>query len=53
VNKIPECDRCRYFSHQLYFICAVHPEGVEGDDCPDFQPEPNVIDSGVIDPEEL
>jgi hypothetical protein len=40
MSKIPDCDRCLLYSHQLYFICAVHPEGVLTDKCPDFRPDP-------------
>lgn len=42
--KIPECDRCYFFSHQLYFVCSVHPEGVESDHCLDFRPDPDVVE---------
>ncbi|HEY9906775.1 MAG TPA: hypothetical protein V6D18_04115 [Thermosynechococcaceae cyanobacterium] len=36
-NKLPECDRCRNFSDSSYLRCAIHPTGIEGDSCPDFQ----------------
>ncbi|MEG3440037.1 hypothetical protein V0288_23110 [Pannus brasiliensis CCIBt3594] len=42
MSKIPDCDRCLLFSQQLYYVCAVHPEGVEGDECPDFRPDPEI-----------
>ena len=29
MSKIPDCDRCLLYTHQIYFVCAVHPEGVE------------------------
>ncbi|MDJ0902213.1 MAG: hypothetical protein QNJ55_25765 [Xenococcus sp. MO_188.B8] len=39
--KIPDCDRCVLYAHNPYVVCAVHPEGVEGDRCIDFRPDPN------------
>jgi hypothetical protein len=38
--KIPDCDRCLLYTHQIYFICTIHPEGVETEKCPDFRPNP-------------
>lgn len=35
--KIPECDRCHFYSHNYYLICVPHPSGPDGDNCPDFQ----------------
>jgi hypothetical protein len=29
MGKIPDCDRCLLYTHQIYFVCTVHPEGVE------------------------
>lgn len=37
--KIPDCNRCQFYSHQFYLICAVHPDGVEGSTCLDFRAE--------------
>lgn len=42
--KIPDCDRCLLYTHQIYFVCAVHPEGVETEKCPDFRPDPEAIE---------
>ncbi|MDV3002567.1 MAG: hypothetical protein N5P05_004222 (plasmid) [Chroococcopsis gigantea SAG 12.99] len=40
--KIPDCNRCQFYSHQLYFVCAIHPDGVEDDSCLDFRPDQNL-----------
>jgi hypothetical protein len=45
--KIPDCNRCLFYSHQPDLVCAVHPSGVEGDNCPDFRPDHDA------EPEEL
>jgi hypothetical protein len=29
--KIPDCDRCSLYAYNPYVVCAVHPEGVNGD----------------------
>ena len=34
--KIPHCDRCLNNAHSNYLVCAMHPEGVDGNSCPDF-----------------
>jgi hypothetical protein len=45
--KLSICDRCLLYAHNSHLICAVHPAGVEGDSCPDFEPDPQA------EPEEL
>lgn len=45
--KLPECDRCLLYAHNPHLICAVHPDGVDGNSCLDFREDPN------IEPEEL
>ena len=45
--KLPACNRCLLYVHNPHLICAVHPTGVEGDSCPDFEPDPQT------EPEEL
>ena len=47
MSKIPECDRCHFYAHSLNFVCAVHPYGVDSDNCLDFRPNPN------LEPEEF
>ncbi|ASC73670.1 hypothetical protein XM38_046420 [Halomicronema hongdechloris C2206] len=37
--KLDCCDRCRFYSHTLYLVCANHPKGVETPTCPDFVPD--------------
>jgi hypothetical protein len=39
--KLPECDRCQLYAYNPHLVCAVHPTGVEGNHCPDFEPDPN------------
>ena len=34
--KIDQCDRCTNNAHSPYLICAIHPDGVDGEVCPDF-----------------
>jgi hypothetical protein len=38
--KIPARNRCQLYTHQIYFVCAIHPDGVDTEQCPDFQPDP-------------
>jgi hypothetical protein len=45
--KLPLCDRCLLYAQNPHLICTVHPDGVAGDHCPDFEPDPNAV------PEEL
>ncbi len=35
------CDRCLLYAHNPYLVCAVHPGGVDGDNCIDFREDPN------------
>ncbi|AFZ56857.1 hypothetical protein H6G54_02840 [Anabaena cylindrica FACHB-243] len=35
--KIPDCNRCLFYSHNPHLICSVHPSGVESDNCIDFR----------------
>ncbi len=34
--KLEKCDRCLFYAHNPYLICAVHPGGVDSD-CIDFR----------------
>jgi hypothetical protein len=47
MNKLSECVRCQFYAHSPYTVCAVHPFGVDGNNCLDFRQEPNT------EPEEL
>lgn len=35
--KIPECDRCRFYTHNYHLVCTLHPGGPDGDTCLDFE----------------
>jgi hypothetical protein len=35
--KISLCDRCNFYAHTTYLVCAVHPSGVDYDTCHDFE----------------
>jgi hypothetical protein len=66
-RKIPDCvrvgaarlldvacrrqSRCLLYSHNPHLICAVHPEGVDSDRCPDFRPTPNAEEEEQWQPE--
>jgi hypothetical protein len=45
------CDRCSFYAHSPFLVCAVHPYGPPSNPCPDFesadlwQPE-NIEDFG-------
>lgn len=36
LNKLPWCDRCSYYAHSPFLVCAVHPLGVK-QSCLDFE----------------
>ena len=36
--KLPCCDRCKFYAHSPYMVCAINPYGVAGDECSDFNP---------------
>jgi hypothetical protein len=35
--KIDCCNRCQFYSQDPHLVCALHPDGVEGDNCNDFE----------------
>jgi hypothetical protein len=35
--KILNCNYCLLYAHNPHIVCAVHPTGVDGDSCIDFQ----------------
>jgi hypothetical protein len=37
MNKLPECDRCQFYARSSYAVCAIHPYGVEEENCLDFR----------------
>ncbi|WP_416667832.1 hypothetical protein [Egbenema bharatensis] len=48
--KLPECDRCLLYAHNSHLICAVHPTGVDEDECPDFRINPDAAPEEVWEP---
>lgn len=48
--KIPECDRCQLYAHNPHLVCAVHPMGVDRDECPDFQADPGAVPEELWEP---
>ncbi|HEY9663829.1 MAG TPA: hypothetical protein V6C65_35725 [Allocoleopsis sp.] len=40
--KLPDCGRCSLYARNPHLVCAVHPTGVEGDRCPDFELDPTL-----------
>ncbi len=47
--KISDCDRCLYSSHNQYLICAIHPDGQNSGNCPDFQENPEAKNGKFVD----
>jgi hypothetical protein len=35
--KIPDCDRCIYYSHSRFLVCAIYPSGPDYKSCADFE----------------
>ena len=35
--KLPCCDRCIFCAHSPHLVCAIHPGGIDGASCDDFQ----------------
>jgi hypothetical protein len=51
MNKLPECDRCQFYAHSNYTVCAIHPSGVHEEKCLDFREAPNTESEGLWEPE--
>jgi predicted RNA-binding Zn-ribbon protein involved in translation (DUF1610 family) len=47
--KLLMCDRCLFCAHDLYIVCAIHPNGVDGDNCLDFRPNPELEGKKFVD----
>ena len=47
--KIPECDHCLFCAHSHHFVCAIHPDGVQGNSCMDFRPDPELEGKQFVD----
>ena len=37
MGKIDLCDTCQFYSHDPHLVCAIHPYGVDGDNCLDYR----------------
>ncbi|WP_346293953.1 hypothetical protein [Sphaerothrix gracilis] len=37
MNECPKCDRCHFYAHSTYLVCALHPSGPERETCLDFR----------------
>jgi hypothetical protein len=51
MNTLPECDLCQFYARSTYTVCAVHPFGVDGENCLDFREYPNVESEELWEPE--
>lgn len=51
MSKIPQCDRCLLYCHNPHIVCAVHPDGIDGDSCLDFREDPNAQVEELWQPE--
>lgn len=48
--KLPECNHCLLYAQTPYLVCAVHPNGIECEHCPDFQPDANTAPEVLWEP---
>lgn len=46
--KLDCCNRCKFYSHSPYMVCGLHPTGVEGDTCPDFELDLTLPDDEAV-----
>jgi hypothetical protein len=46
--KLNCCDLCRFCSQSIHLVCALHPYGVEGDSCPDFELDLEIPDKEAM-----
>jgi hypothetical protein len=44
-------DRCQFYAHSSYTVCAVHPNGVQEKSCIDFREDPNPNPQELWEPE--
>lgn len=47
--KIPDCERCLYYSNDYHLLCAAHPYGPDGDTCLDFSLNPELEGKRFVD----
>jgi hypothetical protein len=40
MRELPECPRCQFYANNIYLVCALHPNGILGENntCSDFSP---------------
>ncbi len=36
-EQLTACDRCHFYSGDPHLLCAVHPQGPNSENCPDFR----------------
>jgi len=46
--KLDCCDRCRFYAHHPLLVCGVHPMGVDGGHCPDFELDLTIPDDEAV-----
>ncbi|MGK7943906.1 MAG: Rpn family recombination-promoting nuclease/putative transposase [Microcystaceae cyanobacterium] len=46
--KIRQCYGCLYYAYRPDLVCAVHPRGVEGETCPDYEEDPEKVPQEVL-----
>ena len=51
MTKLPECDRCLFYSGNFYLTCAVVPGGPDGKECPHFAPDPDIETEELWEPQ--
>ena len=49
--KIPECDRCRFYSGNCYLVCTIFPDGRDSNSCHHFAPDPNAEPQELWEPQ--
>lgn len=47
--KLHQCNTCRYCTHHYALVCALHPDGVEGNVCADYEVDPTLEGECFID----
>lgn len=47
-RKLDCCNKCHFYSHNPYLVCAEHTDGVDGNTCPDFVFDPQRADDEAV-----
>ncbi|MEH2321906.1 MAG: hypothetical protein V7K24_33500 [Nostoc sp.] len=50
-ETLRERHRCLLYAHNPHIVCAVHPDGVDGNSCLDFRLDPNAESLELWEPE--